>query len=86
MKLDTLWGIERHKGSELEGRLVCAEIYLYSLPGSKNIVARLKHNTKVEILGTEQRDYRTYYKVIAVSGLNRKAGWVLDTLLKEKGK
>jgi len=85
MKTDTLWGIERFPKSQLEGKLVCPKIYLRKAPGALQVSEKVKHGTEVEITEELEQSGRMWYRV-RTTGIFRKSGWVLESLLKEQGK
>lgn len=82
----TLWGIECDESSPLCGEIVCPVVNLWNATRRNRVVARLPHDTSVEILNIDVGDdHRRYYRVRGTDDDgNTVSGWVSQPFVREK--
>jgi hypothetical protein len=82
----TLWGIERARGSRLEGKLVVPSINVWQTVSRRRINGKLPRNTPVKILKSKRakHDGCIYYCVSGVDAEGQPVkGYVPHTFIKE---
>jgi hypothetical protein len=86
---DQLCGIERYKGSEYRGSLVCPVVFLWKRPGQpsdpKAIAGALRHGADVGVVEKRTVKGFDWYRILDTEELGFD-GWVRAPFLLELGK
>lgn len=86
-QFDQVWGIDRYRYSEDFGKQVLRAINLWDKPGgfANRAIGELVHGTRVTVLEEKQLGDRRWYLIADCENPDRQ-GWVVERLLKRRGK